>query len=266
MFSTYRPIEFRGFDADFAEALDRALKGAAYTVERAWESADSHCHVLRVEGLGLVLLKRAVPGKSLAEQVAILNRVGAPDSELAPYVPAFYGVVEGFEAILVEFIPIPTVRESLQRGKAGRRQVAPTLKALREYHRVEGAAVGDFHGGNVLVDGDRVVLIDPSAPDRHGLGQDEVPLTTDLGHWVASGAANFMSDCRRRPLLAWRLFFFNRRILRGGLRGTSVPKSAVMKVAREHLAVLRTDPFRMSRISYFPGRVYLELLGLSVRA
>lgn len=265
MFSTYRPISFHGFDAEFGAALDRALNGAAYAVERSWESADSHCHVLRVDGLGLVLLKRAVPGMSLAEPVAILNRVTAPGSGLAEYVPAFHGVVEGFEAILVEFVPLPTVREALQAGTAGRQQVRPTLRALRQYHRVEGAAVGDFHGGNVLVDGDRAVLIDPSAPDRHGLAPDEVPLTTDLGHWVASGAANFMSDCRRRPLLAWRLFFFNRHMLREGIRRTDVSKAAVMNVARRHLAVLRTDSFRMSRISYFPGRLYLEVLGWSVR-
>lgn len=265
MFSTYRPVSFQGFDEDFREALNRSLDSVPYTVERSWESADSHCHVLEVEGKGLVLLKRAAPGKSLAEPLDILRRIGAPGSELSAYIPAFHGIVEGFETILVEFVPVPTIREALKSGKAGLRQVGPTLKALRQYHRVEGAAVGDFHGGNVLVDGDRILLIDPSAPDRHGLGPDEVPLTTDLGHWVASGAANFMSDCRRAPRLAWKLFWFNRVMLREGVTGTKVAKSAVLAVAREHLAVLRTDPFRMSRISYFPGRVYLEVLGWSVR-
>ena len=266
LFSTYRPIPFRGFDPEFGAALDRALGGAGYSVERAWESADSHCHVLDVDGKGQVLLKRAVPGKSLGKQVEILRRIFAPGSALAPLFPAFYGTVEGYEAILIEFVPGMTLREALKHGKANRRLVGPTLGALRMYHREEGAAIGDFHGGNVLVDQGRIVLIDPSEPDRHGMGPGEVPLSTDLGHWVASGAANFMSDCRRAPLLAWRLFWFNRVMFRDGIRGTTVTKAAVMKVAREHLGVLRTDPFRMSRISYFPGRVYLEVLGLSVRA
>lgn len=266
MFSTYRPIPVRSFEASLSKALDRALDGASYTIERSWESADSHCHVLNVDGKGLTLLKVAVGGKSLAEQVDILRRVCAAGSELAAYFPAFYGTLDGFEALLIEFLPAPTLRDALKTGMAGNRHVRPTLKALFDYHRIEAAAIGDFHGGNVLVQGDRIVLIDPSAPDRHGLGSDEVPLTTDLGHWVASGAANFMSDCRRAPRLAWRFFWFNRAMLREGIKGTSVPKFAVIAVAREHLAVLRTDPFLLSRISYFPGRIYLEVLNWSVRA
>ncbi len=260
MFSSFRPVPFRGFDGDFAAAIDVALRGARYTVTRAWESADSHCFVLRVDGAGELLLKEAVPGHPLSDQVAIYQRIAARP-ELRPLFPAFHGVVPGYEAILLEFIPGLTIRNVLKGGKTGRQAVGPLLDALLTYHRVEGAAIGDFHGGNVMLDGERVVLIDPSVPDRHGMEPDEVPLSTDLGHWMASGGANFMSDCRRAPLLAWRLFWFNRALFREALADQTLPRGAVMGVARRHLAVLRTDPFRMSRIAYFPGRMYLEVLG-----
>jgi hypothetical protein len=261
VFSTFRPVPFHGFETDFAAALDVALGGRHYTVERAWESADSHCFVLDVDGLGELLLKKATPSHSLAEQVAIYHRI-AEDPDLRALFPAFHGAVSGFEAILLEFIRGETVRNALKAGHATSAQAGPVLDALLAYHRIQGAAIGDFHGGNVMLQDNRVVLIDPSAPDRHGMDPGEVPLTTDLGHWVASGGANFMSDCRRAPLLAWRLFWFNRRIFRAGLATSSVPKSAVMAVARRHLAVLHTDSSRLSRIAYYPGRAYLELLAL----
>lgn len=261
MFSTFRPVSFRGFESDLAAALDAALGGRQYTVERAWESADSHCFVLRADGLGQLLLKAATPGHTLTGQAAIYQRIAA-NPELQALFPAFHGAVRGFEAILLEFIPGETIRNALKAGHATSVQAGPVLQALLTYHRLQGAAIGDFHGGNVMLQDNRVVLIDPSAPDRHGMDPGEVPLTTDLGHWIASGGANFMSDCRRAPLLAWRLFWFNRRMVRLALPGSGVSKGGVMAVARRHLAVLRTDPFRMSRIAYFPGRVYLELLGL----
>lgn len=261
MFSTSRTVPFRGFEPAFAAAVAEALHGAPYTVERAWESADSHCFVLRVDGLGEVLLKVAAPGHLLGEQIAIYQRITV-NPQLQPLFPAFHGRVPGFEAILLEFIPGLTLRNALKKGKATRGSVRPILDALLTYHRLESAAIGDFHGGNVICDDNRVVLIDPSAPDRHGMEPGEVPMATDLGHWVASGGANFMSDCRRAPLLAWRLFWFNRCIFREGLESSGVRKRSVMAVARRHLAVLRTDSFRLSRIAYFPGRVYLEVLGL----
>ncbi|MEO8540696.1 MAG: hypothetical protein ABI577_13235 [bacterium] len=265
MFSTYRPVAFEGFDEEFGGALERALCGARYSVERAWESAASHCYVLDVEGKGKLFLKRASPGKKLTDRASIYERINEAGSELRPLFPRFEGAVEGFEAMLFEYVEGVTLREALRAGTAGSNVARPLLKALKTYHRVEGAAIGDFHGGNVMVDGGRVLLLDPSAPDRHGMEPGEVPLTTDLGHWVASGAANFMSDARRAPKLAWRLFGFNRAMLKLGIAGTGSSKADVLAVAGRHLSVLRTDPFRMSRISFFPGWVYLRVLGWSVR-
>lgn len=83
-----------------------------------------------------------------------------------------------------------------------RRLAGLVLDGLAAFHAACREPYGDAHPGNVLVDGRRVVLLDPTAADpRHRAIQAGVPaLAADLGYWLHSATSQALGQAARGQL------------------------------------------------------------------